>query len=441
MEKKSSLAMMQKNGSNCLCRVTIRGVTALMMAMMTVAASAQDVMITTDGDVMNVWVDDIGSSTVYYRLESGTDGAIQRIEKSRVYMIKRADGTRYDLGSNVTSTTAVITTPPAPATDEDKEATALAAQKNREAIAAVNGFIPQYCGKDHGSASRCVFIMNVSEQSQIVNEDIELSFDMVSVENENKTDSEVRYTAEGKHYYFNPCVLVSVTNKTEKTIYIDLGNTFYISNGEPVTYYTPTATTTSHSSSAGAGFNVGALAGAVGLGGVASTLAGGLTVGGSGSTSTSTVTYSQRVLAVPPRATKKLDLQPLFNRGKEIITDGLVCNIWKNPRAKSREMLVNFRTSKKEDKTQSGQVFTYAEETSPIKLSSIVTYSFSEGCEETESCAVDFFLKHAVAIPFSSGYHCGNLDECLPDYKGGFFFIGDINYSVWDWKNGHFPRE
>ena len=48
---------------------------------------AQDVLITTEGDVMTVYIDDIGSSTIYYKTENSDAAQLQRIDKSKVYMI------------------------------------------------------------------------------------------------------------------------------------------------------------------------------------------------------------------------------------------------------------------------------------------------------------------------------------------------------------------
>ena len=65
---------------------------------------AQDVLITTDGDVMTAYIDDIGSSTIYYKTENSDAAQLQRIDKSKVYMIKKADGTKIDLSSSFTNT-------------------------------------------------------------------------------------------------------------------------------------------------------------------------------------------------------------------------------------------------------------------------------------------------------------------------------------------------
>ena len=66
-----------------------------------VSASAQDVLITKDGDVKNVYEVEVGTNAVFYKSEDKADAAILRINKTDVYMIKRKDGTKYDLGNAV----------------------------------------------------------------------------------------------------------------------------------------------------------------------------------------------------------------------------------------------------------------------------------------------------------------------------------------------------
>ena len=66
-----------------------------------VSASAQDVLITKDGDVKNVYEVEVGTNAVFYKSEDKADAAILRINKTDVYMIKRKDGTKYDLGNAI----------------------------------------------------------------------------------------------------------------------------------------------------------------------------------------------------------------------------------------------------------------------------------------------------------------------------------------------------
>ena len=56
---------------------------------------------------------------------------------------------------------------------------------------------------------------------------------------------------------------------------------------------------------------MGAVTGALGVGGAIGALAGGVNMGGGSSTSTSTTTYSQRVISIPPMASVSLEPQSI----------------------------------------------------------------------------------------------------------------------------------
>lgn len=78
-----------------------------------------------------------------------------------------------------------------------------------------------------------------------------------------------------------------VYNRTSEIMVIDQTKSFFVnSDGTSTSYYDPTvrttSTTTTSSSTTGASLNLGALAGAFGIGGVLGTLANGVNVGGSG---------------------------------------------------------------------------------------------------------------------------------------------------------------
>lgn len=89
-----------------------------------------------------------------------------------------------------------------------------------------------------------------------------------------------------------------VYNRTSEIMVIDQTKSFFVnSDGTSTSYYDPTvrttSTTTTSSSTTGASLNLGALAGAFGIGGALGTLASGINVGGSGTegVSTTNTTY------------------------------------------------------------------------------------------------------------------------------------------------------
>lgn len=94
-----------------------------------------------------------------------------------------------------------------------------------------------------------------------------------------------------------------ITNKTGNTIYIDLANSFKVrGDGSVMPYFTNASYTEGRSGAKGASLNLGAVAGAIGLGGVVGTLVSGLNLAGSTSKSASVTTTQERVLTVPPYA-------------------------------------------------------------------------------------------------------------------------------------------
>lgn len=95
-----------------------------------------------------------------------------------------------------------------------------------------------------------------------------------------------------------------------------MGNSFITRNGKSEPLYIPSSTTTSSSKSGGVGVNLGAVADVLGVGGVVGTLANGVNVGGGTTSGTSTVTYSQRIIAIPPKSTKQLDYMSFFKIGE-----------------------------------------------------------------------------------------------------------------------------
>ena len=76
-----------------------------------VSAYAQDVLVTQEGDVKNVYEGEVGTNGVFYKSEDKADAAILRINKADVFMIKRKDGTKYDLGNGAQPSSAVSSAP------------------------------------------------------------------------------------------------------------------------------------------------------------------------------------------------------------------------------------------------------------------------------------------------------------------------------------------
>lgn len=360
---------------------------------------AQDRVITKEGDVMEVYRVDLGSTFIYYTLEDKDDAPLLKIAKADVLMIRKKDGTKIDVTAAATATAPA---PPAQTgqasqpgivTLKREELTAEGKAANDALIEKLNCHVELVLKdskqEDAGKkkANRGFAILGVKQNSVIANEDIEVGMTLGVIYQEKKVDVffplkvyELFYVSGGR---FRPHIRFSVTNKQNKTLYLDLGNTFYISQGQPVCYYIPTSTTTSSASSGGGSLNLGAVAGALGVGGAVGTLASGVSVGGGSSKSTSTTTYSQRVIGIPPHATVQLSPKPLYPDNSYPI--------------------FNFSSDCEGGVMMVGDNYTYAEETSPLQMSLILAYSETENCECTKSAPVNLYIRQLL------GYREGGM--------------------------------
>lgn len=144
--------------------------------------------------------------------------------------------------------------------------------------------------KPNGKTTQfCLTLWNVTDSSILADENVEIGFEReIGKHDENELHWPVYYR-------------IKITNKTQQPIYVDLANSFKVKyNGEAVPYFTNSTYSTSSGRSSGASMNLGAIAGAVGIGGIAGTLASGISVGGGKSGESQITTTEQQVLIIPP---------------------------------------------------------------------------------------------------------------------------------------------
>ncbi|MCC8117927.1 MAG: hypothetical protein LIP09_04145 [Bacteroidales bacterium] len=157
-------------------------------------------------------------------------------------------------------------------------------------------------------------------------------------------------------------------NLTDQTIYLDLANTFIIDNGKSTSLFVPSATSVSTSKSTGGSVNLGSVANAVGVGGAVGTIANGVNVGGGSSNTSTTVTYSQRVVAIPPHSCVQLQNSWLWG------LDGL------NP-----GMTI-------------GEVRYFTEANSPCQTGYYITYGFDENISQPMTLSQNYYLYKLIGL-------------------------------------------
>ncbi len=153
-----------------------------------------------------------------------------------------------------------------------------------------------------------------------------------------------------------PKLCVRVKNKTDKMLYIDLGNSFMTMNDETRCYYIPSSSSTTEGKAVGVGVNVGLV-----------------NVGSVASSSHTTTTFAQRIIAVPPLSTKNLEQQPIFVAPMPDMA------VYINRLNGLPEVFVN---TKKHNRVPEGESWTFGSDDSPLHLSAMITCSFDENCTD-----------------------------------------------------------
>lgn len=360
---------------------------ALVFAGMTaVCTSAQDMIVKKDGTVIQAKVMKVGTSEVDYKKWSNQNGPQYSIAVADILAINYQNGEKETF-ENVSaqpeaSKPAAQPTGMTQVTVETLSAEAKAA--NDAAIEKYNQIYDTDVNEvmKNGNAKGAFMRLGVAEGSVLENEDIAISI----------ATGYMPYGGEFTPIWPNPCnvgIKFMIQNKTNSTLYLDLGNTFYVSMGQSFGYYVPTSTTTTNSSSSGVGINAGAIAGAMGIGGVAGKLAGGINFGGGSTSGTAVTTFSQRVVAIAPGSTYNLAPQFIFCNEPRSISPGFFCSYsrwWGDHYCKA------VFSDENGGRMLNYDLYSYSEQSSPLQLSFVTSYSKNEDFASSSSLRCGLYL-------------------------------------------------
>lgn len=382
------------------------------------ALHAQDVLITQEGDAHKVYEIEIGGSSIFYKLENTPEAAIQKINKSQVLMIKYQDGRKVIMGEEEKEKEKVAQN------EQQEQSMSLTLNETLE-IAALNAkFVEEYnqrkvefTEEPKDKRAKMLFCtFGLKKDTRLQDKNVKISIQAGDCYISSAKDSPT-FKQDGTSY--NPCIQVIVGNISTKTVYVDLGNSFFIRNGEATPYYIPSATSTVSGTSGGASVNLGNVANVLGIGGVVGTLASGVNVGGGKSSSSSTVTYAQRVVAIPPKSEIKLEFQRYF------LPDS---KCWKFRTVYYNKVSQTIRVESP-FKINRGEVLTYTEEDKTLSYGVRIAYAFDESCQQTNSLYADMYLKEILGGKRYSGGTTNWIDEdCLTsNWKDVIYMVVD-NY-------------
>ena len=349
-------------------------------------AKAQDLLVTKEGDALKVYGLEVSSSAVFYHETEDANSPIIRKNKDDLLMIKFQDG-RIEIIGKETDNSQPQTQPQAqdaqPVAEVNPTAEDIAA--NAAAMKRWQEPIPGYAGKSkkkNATLLYCVF--RPTEESVLADANVEMAAKCVYEEN---------YIAEAKY-------VVSIKNKTNKTIYIDLGNSYFLRGEWSEAYYVPTVSSTTSGVSSGVGVNLGAVTGAMGVGGSVGKLASGINVGTGNSEYNTTVTYSQRVISIPPKSSKNLDPMVIIPLSKERVDITQFFGDCIDMKRRARYGSVDYpHLAISGDPVKIGEARDFEDGEVPIKLGTFVTYSFTEDIQAPRKLQSIFSIRRIIGVP------------------------------------------
>lgn len=368
-----------------------RIVFTLLITLFVGTAMAQDVLITKDGDPIKVWGVEISNNAVFYRESEDENAPIKRMNKADLLMIKYQNGEKILIDSEQPQGANQQATAGTPATEfvEDKAANEAAIQRFNEEND-VN-----YIGKiDPKPAPMLYGILKAKPTSVILDQNVELI-----VLPSRPYDESNLYRRNSSPY---GCSLIAkIHNKSNRTIFMDLGTSFFIRGSQAVPFYIPQATTATSSQSSGVGVNMGAVAQAMGVGGTLGTMANGVTVGGGSTNGTSTVIYAQRVIAIPPFSTYELETQFLFPDNTEQIFGS---NFKANPRRRESWGNMMEWTIPADEQWTIGEERELPAENNPLCFAYHITYSFSEDISNPHNLVLQLYTGKIIGVKRESAW-------------------------------------
>jgi hypothetical protein len=318
---------------------------------------AQDIIVTTDGDVLKAYNIEIASNSVYFKTENKQNAAIQSLKKENIVVIKYANGTKKNFkGEGTTSVEETQQTVETPSTSTLGQVSEQSSQSNKAKINKINSAKAELSDKEigKGNALKIFGTIRIADDSQTENDDVELGFYFGP--NWDDEQSTNRYKCYNRQIF-----RVNVRNKTSKTLYLNVGNTFFTQNGVSSAFYVQEKSNTTSMSS----------------GGEKST--------GNSAQSAKSISYANAVVAVPPLGSVNLADQILF---ADVDVTGITLKgyDW----AKHYFSYINLVCGSK--RQRAGYECTYTENDTPAGFRFMLTYSDTENFRESTSITSSFYL-------------------------------------------------
>ena len=358
----------------------------------------QDVIVKKDGGTILAKVLEVNPSDIKYKKFSNINGPTYSIEKSEVMSINYENGDKDNFNplTNHQAISQNEETPISmqPLTEDDKTANFAALESWAKRPT------PPFEGEPKDKMPNILYcVLRPTHDSYIADANLELSFKGSPLQDQRNDN------------YEGSNIIVIVKNKSSKTIYLDLGNTFVIRGNSFQPYYIPSASSSTDGTNSGIGVNLGAVSGALGIRGAVGQLASGITVSSGTSRYNTTIYFSQRIIAIPPKSSKLLQAQTIIPpEGNEYSEYFVMKGIRRHRFSKhTAPHIENI-----EGPASIGAAKNFQEGDIPFNLGIFLTYSFCENIQSPSALHANFYIRQITG---------------MPNYKGTFFEAMPKNFS------------
>ena len=360
----------------------------------------QDVIVKKDGGTIVSKVLEVNTADIKYKKFSNQNGPTYSINKNEIISINYENGEK-DVFNN-SDNRHISNDGIAVNANEDQDA-------NFKALQSMSNIDVRYIGKpSNEKANMLIGIFKPTHDAVMVDKNIELIFK----------------TKPNNYYSNSPCpenILFSVIikNRTNKTLFLDLANTFFVHGLQASPYYQPTIKSETEGHNSGVGVNMGAVAGAMGVAGAIGTLASGISVGGGTSHSTTTTTISQRIISIPPMSAQTLDNVCLFPHNNITISDKYFYKKTSGGQVQLQTTLPQSNMLKIGEKCE------YEENNDFGRFGVVVTYSNDEKVSNPYTLQSFFFLQQFIGTKAKNalGFKTFNVETVSSDYLNTLHFF------------------
>lgn len=385
---------------------------------------AQDRIVTKEGNILDVYNVEIASNYVFYSEQNSADADILKISKDEILMIRFQDGSKKIFaGGNGQETVKEEKKTEAENENVVKDYSIPAEEYEmlKDKYRVPVSYVGEPSSKD-AKSFYCQFDFCKGAVLADKNIEIELATVCRQADNTGNTNAFVGSLSEELMNALDVSLSVTLKNKTDRIIYVDLANSFFVRGDEASPYYVPTSTSVTGTSGNAVGINLGGITNALGIGGMVGSIANATSVGGGSSTSSTTVTYSQRFVSIPPKSSFTLDPQLIFLPGKELY-DLDISQCLESEKFGVYVYLKSLGLKR-------GEEMNWDEDSSPVMVRTFINYSLDSEFKNIGQISTSLYAKKMIGVPKMSGgfsYSTIDVSYLSENFAESLFFTGEFS--------------